>query len=85
MEAVKTRRWGADGQEVMREEFLRTAADRLKTPITALGLALQRMEDVQTEEERRAFLEMAKRGQKELTQAVSEVLDAARGDEKEEM
>ena len=64
--------------EQMREEFLHTAADRLKTPVTTLGLALQRMENVQTEEERRAFFEMAKRGQRELSQAVEEMLDIAR-------
>lgn len=56
--------------DTMREEFLRTAADRLKTPVTSLGLALQRMEDMQSEGERRAFFEMAKRGQRELSQAV---------------
>lgn len=63
--------------EQMREEFL-CAADRLKTPVTTLGLALQRMENVQSEEERRAFFEMAKRGQRELSQAVEEMLDIAR-------
>lgn len=68
--------------DAMREEFLRTAADRLKTPITSLGLALQRMENVQSEEERRAFFEMAKRGQRELSQAVEEVLETARKDQR---
>lgn len=68
--------------DVMREEFLRTAADRLKTPVTSLGLALQRMEDVQSEEERRKFFEMAKRGQRELSQAVEEVLETARKEQR---
>lgn len=68
--------------DAMREEFLRTAADRLKTPVTSLGLALQRMEDVQSEEERREFFEMAKRGQQELSQAVEEVLETARKDQR---
>lgn len=66
----------------MKEEFLRTAADRLKTPITSLGLALQRMEDVQSEEERRVFFEMAKRGQRQLSQAVDEVLETARKEQR---
>lgn len=68
--------------DAMREEFLRTAADRLKTLVTSLGLALQRMEDVQSEEERRAFFEMAKRGQRELSQAVEEVLETARKEQR---
>lgn len=68
--------------DVMREEFLRTAADRLKTPVTSLGLALQRMEDVQSEEERRKFFEMAKRGQRELSQAVEEVLETTRKEQR---
>lgn len=68
--------------DAMREEFLRTAADRLKTPVTSLGLALQRMEDVQSEEERRKFFEMAKRGQRELSQAVEEVLETARKEQR---
>lgn len=54
------------------------AADRLKTPVTTLGLALQRMEDARSDKERRAFFEMAKRGQKELNRAVEEVLEASR-------
>lgn len=68
----------------MREAFLRAASDRLKTPVTTLGLALQRLEDVQTEEERKMFLEMALRGQRELKQAVEEVLDAARAENGQE-
>lgn len=68
--------------DAMREEFLRTAADRLKTPVTSLGLALQRMEEVQSEEERRVFFEMAKRGQRELSQAVEEVLETARKEQR---
>lgn len=64
----------------MREALLRTASDRLKTPVTTLGLALQRLEEVQTEEERERFLQMALRGQRELKQAVEEVLDAARAE-----
>lgn len=42
--------------DAMQKEFLHTAADRLKTPVTTLGLALQRMEDVKTEDERKKFL-----------------------------
>lgn len=64
------------------EEFQRYATDRLKTPVTSLGLALQRMEEVQSEEERRRFFEMAKRGQRELSQAVEEVLETARKDQR---
>lgn len=60
------------------EEFLRYATDRLKTPVTVMGLALQRMDGAQDEEERGEFLEMAKRGQQNLEQAVQEVLDMAR-------
>lgn len=60
------------------EEFLRYATDRLKTPVTIMGLALQRMEEAQNEEEHGEFLEMAKRGQQNLEQAVQEVLDTAR-------
>lgn len=67
-----------DGTDREREEFLCYAADRLKTPVTVMGLALQRLEDVQTEEERQKFLEMAKRGQQEINLAVEEVLKAAR-------
>lgn len=62
----------------MREEFFCAATDRLKTPITSLGLTLQRMEDLQSEEDPSAFFEMAKRGHGELSQAVEEVLETAR-------
>lgn len=62
------------------EEFLRYATDRLKTPVTVMELALQRMEEARSEEERREFLEMAKRGQQKLVQAVEEVLETARKD-----
>ena len=68
----------------MREAFLHAASDRLKTPVTTLGLALQRLEEVQTEEERKRFLQMALRGQRELKQAVEEVLEAARGNNRQE-
>lgn len=67
-----------DDLNAIREAFLRYASDRLKTPVTVLGLALQRLEEVQTEEERRQYLEMALRGQRELKAAVDEVLDDAR-------
>lgn len=60
------------------EEFQRYAADRLKTPVTVMGLALQRMDGAQDEGERRKAFEMAKRGQQSLEQAVREVLDTAR-------
>lgn len=63
-----------------REEFLRLASDRLKTPVTTLGLALQRLEEAHTEKERKEFLEMAKRGQQEMGRAVEEVLNKARQD-----
>lgn len=62
----------------MREEFLRSAADQLKTPVTSLGLTLQRMENVRTEEERRVFFEMTKRGQRELERTVTDLLGTAR-------
>lgn len=79
-----TRRRGKDDDlNAMRDAFLRTASDRLKTPVTVLGLALQRLEEVRTEEERRQFLEMALRGQRELKGAVEEVLNEARREEKE--
>lgn len=68
--------------DTMREKFLRTAADRLKTPVTSLGFAFQRMEDMQSEGEHRAFFEMAKRGQRELSQAVEEVLETARKEQR---
>lgn len=71
--------------DAMREEFLRSAADRLKTPVTSLGLALQRMENVQTEEERRVFFEMAKRGQRELEQTVTDLLDTARKETRKDL
>ena len=61
-----------------REEFVRYATDRLKTPVTVIGLALQQMEDAKTKEELKEFLEMAKRGQEEMSRAVEEVLDKAR-------
>lgn len=70
--------------DTMREAFLRDASDRLKTPVTTLGLALQRLEEVQNEEERKSFLQMALRGQRELRQAVEEVLDAARAENRQE-
>lgn len=79
-----TRQRGKDDDlNAMRDAFLRTASDRLKTPVTVLGLALQRLEEVRTEEERRQFLEMALRGQRELKEAVEEVLNEARREEKE--
>lgn len=42
-----------------------------------MRLALQRMDGAQDEEERRKALEMAKRGQQNLEQAIQEVLDTA--------
>lgn len=83
MKQDKIRQTEVSGEPDCRwEEFLRNAADRLKTPVTSLGLALQRMEDVQSEEERRKFFEMAKRGQRELSQAVDEVLETARKEQR---
>lgn len=82
MGALGKRRREPDGLDTMRKEFLQTASDRLKTPVTSLGLALQRMEDVQSEEERKKFIEMAKRGQRELEQAVEDVLDTARNEQR---
>ena len=64
------------------EGFLCYATDRLKTPVTSLGLALQCIEDVQSEEERRIFFKMAKRGQRELSEAVEEVLETARKEQR---
>lgn len=79
-----TRQRGKDDDlNAMRDASLRTASNRLKTPVTVLGLALQRLEEVRTEEERRQFLEMALRGQRELKEAVEEVLNDARRAEKE--
>lgn len=40
-----------DDLTAMRASFLRTASDRLKTPVTTLGLALQWLEQVRSEEE----------------------------------
>jgi hypothetical protein len=37
---------------------------------------------VQSEEERRIFFEMAKRGQRELSEAVEEVLETARKEQR---
>lgn len=71
-----------DPKDHEREEFVRYATDRLKTPVTVIGLALQQMEDAKNEEERKEYLEMAKRGQQEMSQAVEEVLDKARQDKR---
>ena len=73
-----------DDLTAMRASFLRTASDRLKTPVTPLGLALQRLEQVRSEEERRAFLQMVLRGQREPEQAVKDVLDTAREENEQE-
>lgn len=81
---TETQAQSPGGLAAMREAFLRAASDRLKTPVTTLGLALQRLEEVQTEEEREIFLQMALRGQRELRQAVEDVLDAARANNRQE-
>lgn len=57
---------------------LRWSCDRLGTPVTALGLAMQRLEAVRTEEEHRQFWAMAKRSQRELGRTVAAVLEEAR-------
>lgn len=81
MKQNETRQTEASGEPDCRwEEFLRYATDRLKTPVTVMGLALQRMEEARSEEERGESLEMAKRGQQKLVQAVEEVLETARRD-----
>ena len=69
-------------EKTEREEFVRYATDRLKTPVTVIGLALHQMEDAKNEEERKEYLEMAKRGQQEMSQAVEGVLNKARQDKR---
>ena len=63
---------------------LRWACDQLRTPMTALVLAMQRLEEVGTEEERRQFWAMAKRSQRELGRAVAAVLEEAQAEQRRE-
>lgn len=61
----------------LRADFLRGASDELKTPVTVLSLALQRLETARSEEERRACLRTAQRSQHELERMVDGLLRAA--------
>lgn len=64
----------------LKTEFLNQASHDLKTPVAAMGLALQRLEDVRDEQQRARFLAAARRSQGDMARLVGNLLSAARLD-----
>lgn len=64
----------------MKTEFLSQASHDLKTPVAAMGLALERLEDVKDEARRGRFLAAARRSQGDMARLVGNLLSVARLD-----
>lgn len=64
----------------MKSEFLNQASHDLKTPVAAMGLSLQRLEDVKDETRRGRFLSAARRGHADMSRLVGNLLSVARLD-----
>lgn len=77
---ARTERELADMTELnrMKTAFLNQASHDLKTPVAAMGLALQRLVDVKDEDQRRRFLSAAQKNHADMARLVSNLLSAAR-------
>ena len=64
----------------MKTEFLSQASHDLKTPVAAMGLALERLKDVKDEARRGHFLAAARRSQGDMARLVGNLLSVARLD-----
>lgn len=64
----------------LKTDFINQASHDLKTPVAAMGLALQRLEDVRDEARRARFLSTARRSQGDMARLVGNMLSVARLD-----
>nr|WP_308624680.1 sensor histidine kinase [uncultured Eisenbergiella sp.] len=64
----------------LKTDFINQASHDLKTPVAAMGLALQRLEDVRDETQRARFLSTARRSQGDMARLVGNLLSVARLD-----
>lgn len=64
----------------MINDFINQASHDLKTPVAAMGLTLQRLEEVHGEQERARFLSAARRSQGDMARQVGNLLSVARLD-----
>lgn len=64
----------------MKDAFWAQAAHDLKTPVTAMGLAIQRLETIRDDAQRRRFTTALGRSQREIAHLVSNLLDTSRLD-----
>lgn len=65
----------------LKNAFWSQASHDLKTPVAAMGLALERLQDVDDPIDRRRFLAAARRGQAELSRLVANLLAVSRLDD----
>lgn len=77
---ARTERELADMTELNRmiTEFLNQASHDLKTPVAAMGLALQRLVDVKDEKQRGRFLSAALKNHSDMARLVGNLLSVAR-------
>lgn len=64
----------------LKTEFFNQVSHDLKTPVAVMGLALQRLAEVRSEEERSGFLSAAQRSQGDMARLMVNLLSAARLD-----
>lgn len=64
----------------LKTDFINQASHDLKTPVAAMGLALQRLEDVRDEAQRARFLSAVRRSQGDMARLVGNLLSVARLD-----
>lgn len=77
---AKTERELADMTELnrMKTEFLNQASHDLKTPVAAMGLAIQRLADIKDETQRSRFLSAALKNHADMARLVGNLLSVAR-------